>query len=151
MPLVTKYIDAEDTIDLRHLVLREGKPRASSYMTGDNLESTKHIGAFLDFKCVGVLSLFLAKTEKHASPSQYQLRGMAVHPKHQQKGVGKALVAFAEKELKQKHIEVLWCNARTKACGFYKNLNFEICSDEFFIPKIGAHFVMAKSLTSYES
>ena len=146
MSLVIKNILAEDTIQLRHLVLREGQPRVSSYMPGDDLESTIHIGAFLDGICVGVLSLFDANTNKHPSNSQYQLRGMAVHPSYQNRKVGSDLLTYAEEVLKEKNVELLWCNARLKASDFYKKLNFEILSDEFFIPKIGPHYIMSKPL-----
>ncbi|NEV93071.1 GNAT family N-acetyltransferase [Psychroflexus sp. YR1-1] len=146
MPVEVKYISSDDTIDLRHLVLREGKPRSSSHMEGDHLKSTKHIGAFADSKCVGILSLFRAKTDHLPGVSQYQLRGMAVDPAYRGKDIGKELVRFSESELKKMKVEMLWCNAREMAVGFYKKLNFEILSDRFHIPEVGPHYVMYKHL-----
>ena len=146
MPVDYRYITPNETKDLRHLVLREGKPRSSSDMEGDQLKSTKHIGAFIDSRCVGVLSLFLSKTDKLPNVPQYQLRGMAVHPEFQKKEIGKNLVLFSENELRKKDVEVLWCNAREVAVGFYKKLNYEVISDAFHIPDIGPHYIMVKKL-----
>jgi ribosomal protein S18 acetylase RimI-like enzyme len=141
-----KYISSAETKDLRHLVLRQGKPKSSCDMQGDELESTKHIGAFLDSKCIGVLSLFLAKTERLPDSSQYQLRGMAVHPEHQGMNIGKKLILYSVKELQKMNTEVVWCNAREIAVGFYKKINFEVISNQFEIPDVGPHYLMFKKL-----
>ncbi|MFO7744928.1 MAG: GNAT family N-acetyltransferase [Psychroflexus sp.] len=147
MPIEFKYISSSETKDLRHLVLRQGKPRNSCDMQGDELKSTIHIGAFLNSRCVGVLSLFLSKTHKLPNLSQYQLRGMAVDPQYQRQNIGRELVLYSEGELNKKNVDVLWCNAREIAVGFYKKLNFEVISDQFQIADVGPHFVMAKKLT----
>lgn len=146
MTVEIKYISSSETIDLRHLVLREGRPRNSSHMEGDNLKSTMHIGAFIDSKCVGIMSLFLAKTKQLPDLSQYQLRGMAVDPDYRGKDIGRKLVRFSEKELKEMNVEILWCNAREIAVDFYKKLNFEVISEEFHIPNVGPHYLMYKKL-----
>ncbi|MBZ9785961.1 GNAT family N-acetyltransferase [Psychroflexus sp. CAK57W] len=147
MPVEIKYISSGETIDLRHLVLRQGRPRNSSHMKGDHLKSTKHIGAFIDSKCVGVLSLFLASTDQLSNLSQYQLRGMAVDPEHRKKNIGRKLISFSENELRSRNVEVIWCNAREIAVNFYKKLDFEVISDEFHIPDVGPHYVMYKRLS----
>jgi GNAT superfamily N-acetyltransferase len=147
MSIEFKYISPEETRPLRQLVLRQGKPIESCIWNGDHLQSTKHIGAFLSSRCIGVLSLFNNLTEKVEDKSQYQLRGMAVHPEHQGKGIGKALVAFSEAELKKSGIYSLWCNARTSAESFYENLDFTVSSEEFLIEDVGPHFIMSKTLT----
>lgn len=146
MSFQVKYISTSQTKQLRHLVLRQGKPKRSCDWEGDELESTKHIGAFLDSECVGILSLFYSTTTKLANPNQYQLRGMAVDPKHQGQNIGRELVRFSENELKDMDIDYLWCNARRAAVSFYEKLNFKRMSEEFFIPDVGPHFVMSKKL-----
>lgn len=146
MELHIEFITAEDTTDLRHRVLRENKPISSCAMDGDNLESTMHIGAFLDSKCVGILSLFKASTRDIALNMQYQLRGMAVDPNYRNQNIGKALVHFAEDNLKTRKVSVLWCNARTSAVDFYKSLGYTIMTEEFHIPEVGPHFRMFKRL-----
>lgn len=126
--------------------MRKGRPRKSSHMEGDNLQSTKHIGAFVDSRCVGILSLFLAKADPFPDESQYQLRGMAINPEYRGKDIGRKLVDFSEKELRKMNIDILWCNAREIAVGFYKKLNFEIISGQFHIPNVGPHYLMYKKL-----
>jgi hypothetical protein len=39
-------------------------------------------------------------------------------------------------------VNYVWCNARKKAVPFYRNLGFEIISDEFEVPVIGPHYVL---------
>ncbi|SDG62474.1 Acetyltransferase (GNAT) domain-containing protein [Psychroflexus sediminis] len=116
-------------------------------MEGDDSKSTKHIGAFMGSRCVGILSLFLSRTNKLKSHSQYQLRGMAVEPQFHGQDIGRKLVLFSECELKKMNVEMLWCNAREIAVGFYKKLNFEIISDQFHIPEVGPHVLMYKRLS----
>ncbi len=38
----------------------------------------------------------------------------------------------------------LWCNARMAAVGFYRRAGFEVVSEEFDVPGIGAHVVMTR-------
>ncbi|MDQ4090113.1 MAG: GNAT family N-acetyltransferase, partial [Actinomycetota bacterium] len=40
----------------------------------------------------------------------------------------------------------LWCNARMAAVGFYRRAGFEVVSEEFDVPGIGAHVVMTKPM-----
>ncbi|AFU67625.1 N-acetyltransferase, putative [Psychroflexus torquis ATCC 700755] len=141
-----RYISAEETLELRQNVLRLGKPQSSCIWKGDNLKSTKHIGAFVDSKCIGILSLFEANTDELSKTKHYQLRGMAVDLEYRGKGIGKQLVNFSEHELKALGIPVLWCNARISAEEFYSKLGFKVISKEFIVPDVGLHYRMSKSL-----
>ena len=42
--------------------------------------------------------------------------------------------------------DVIWCNARIDAVNFYKQSGFKMIGDEFEIPDIGPHFLLAKNL-----
>ena len=43
--------------------------------------------------------------------------------------------------------EVLWCNARDSAAGFYDRLGFEVVGEGFVLPESGfAHHVMLRDL-----
>lgn len=141
-----KYISPSHTKTLRHLVLRPGKAKYFCDWEGDELKSTKHLGAFIGSRCIGVLSLFRSTTTEFQNKNQYQLRGMAIHPDFQQKGIGKQLVIFSESELKKLNVDILWCNARTTAVNFYKKLKFDVFSKEFQIENSGPHYLMAKNL-----
>ena len=64
----------------------------------------------------------MKNTRKDFSGVQFQLRGMATSEKFQKKGLGKRLMKYAEQILKSEGVDVIWCNARTTATVFYKNL-----------------------------
>ena len=57
-----------------------------------------------------------------------------------------ALVNLMLEDLKTNTTKLVWCNARTTACGFYEKLGFEKSGPEFEIPGIGKHFIMIKVL-----
>ena len=65
---------------------------------------------------------------------------MATEPSEQGKGYGKMVlndvIAYLSKETES---EILWCNARTTAFGFYEKMGFNIVGDEFDIPNLGPH------------
>lgn len=74
-------------------------------------------------------------------PDALQLRGMAVKPVFQQKGLGTLLLKAALQEAnRQRHL--LWCNARTMAIPFYLKNNFQIHGEPFVISGVGEHVVM---------
>jgi ribosomal protein S18 acetylase RimI-like enzyme len=75
------------------------------------------------------------------------LRGMAVDGPSQQHGLGRLLVTTAVARLRGGGVEVLWCNARDSAAGFYARLGFEIVGEGFVLPESGiAHHVMVCDL-----
>ena len=61
--LTLKEITALDTYSVRHPVLREGKPLESCHFEGDNLQSTIHLGLYINCALIGVVSLFKNKNE----------------------------------------------------------------------------------------
>jgi len=71
---------------------------------------------------------------------------MASVKKAQGKGFGKLLLDEAEKTLKNQGVEILWCNARTVALGFYKKLGYQLVGNVFQVEQVGPHFVMFKKL-----
>jgi GNAT superfamily N-acetyltransferase len=119
--------------DLRARVLRPGRPREESRFAGDDDPATVHLGAFLDGRCVGIATL----VQEHG----LRLRGMAVEPKLQGRGIGAALVRHVQQIAAQAGQD-LWCNARTSAAGFYRKLGWVVEGDVFDIPAIGPHYVM---------
>lgn len=141
-----KIITSVETIPVRHPVLRPGKPIETCNFDGDNLESTFHLGIYIDERLVGVVSYFKSSTNLIEEPSQYQLRGMAVLEEFQGQGLGNLLVKHGDSLLKEKQIKIVWCNAREIATVFYHKNNFSIIGEPFTIKDIGPHFVMYKAL-----
>ncbi len=143
--MIIKEIQAAETYALRIEVLRNGISKNYKF-EGDNDKSSFHIGAYYKNKPIGICT-FIKRTypsihNKHA----YQLRGMAVHPEHQKKGVGKKMIRYSIELLLSKDCPILWCNAREVAVGFYKRIGFQCIDKPFNIPGIGLHYVMYKKL-----
>jgi len=47
-------------------------------------------------------------------------------------------------ELKDRKVDLLWCDARKVALGFYEKMGFKILGDFYEIPIIGPHKLMYK-------
>lgn len=143
---IIKHISATEAYTVRHPVLRNGKPIDSCIFDGDNISSTFHLGVFIDNNLVGVCSFFKCNHQLLTEEFQYQLRGMAVLNTYQNKGLGNVILNYGETLLKEKNMNVIWCNAREKALNFYKKMGYKIIGEPFNIKDIGLHYVMWKKL-----
>ncbi|MFG6686356.1 GNAT family N-acetyltransferase [Mariniflexile sp. HNIBRBA6329] len=141
-----KHISATEAHAVRHPVLRAGKPIESCIFDGDDLNTTFHLGAFIENKLVAVCSFFKCKHPLLPEEFQYQLRGMAVLNEYQNLGLGQLILNHGEVLLRTQNIQIIWCNAREKAIGFYKKMDYTIIGDAFNIEHIGLHYVMYKTL-----
>ncbi len=139
-------ITFQETFPVRHLVLRAGKPIESCYFDGDELDSTKHFGIFIDNILVGVTSLFMQHHSFFDHQTQMQMRGMAILDSYQKQGLGEKLLVTCEDYLKKEKNALLWFNARAKAVPFYEKLGYQIIGNSFEIGDIGTHYVMYKQL-----
>jgi predicted GNAT family N-acyltransferase len=97
------------------------------------------IGAFEDDKLLGCCMLV------NEEPGVVRLRQMAVSNNLQGKGIGRALMNFAENIARDRGFKKLTMHARKTAIGFYERLGYEVCGDEFQEVTI-PHFVMEKKL-----
>jgi GNAT superfamily N-acetyltransferase len=139
-------IGALETYAVRHPVLRAGKPIESCRFDGDDSDTTKHFGYFENDVLLGIASVFAVRNEAFGPAGQLQLRGMAVMPNRQRKGIGEQLVRHAEHFARDHHYGLIWFNARENAVGFYRKLGYETGSGPFEIPDVGTHFRMFKKL-----
>jgi GNAT superfamily N-acetyltransferase len=135
-------ITTEETWPLRLAVLRPGRPIEAAQFPGDDAPTTRHFGAFRDAQLLGIASLYLAELRERPGSRALQLRGMATAPEVRGRGLGRALVHASVKFARESRAELLWCNARIVAVGFYRKLGFEIVGDEFEIPDVGPHLRM---------
>jgi GNAT superfamily N-acetyltransferase len=76
------------------------------------------------------------------SPTLVQLRAMAVEPGLQRRGVGRALVAFAEKLAREGGGEEMQLEGRVVALGFYAALGYVAEGDEYL--KVGVPHRLAR-------
>jgi GNAT superfamily N-acetyltransferase len=139
-----KIIKAEETYPIRLELLRNNSPISHEF-SGDHDLDTFHLGVFSEGEIIAVSSYMKASNDEFIG-SQYQIRGMATTSSFQGKGCGKLMIEKAETIVKEKNIELLWCNAREVALVFYKKQGFSLVGGLFDIQYAGLHSVMVKYL-----
>ena len=140
-----RRITAEDVRPLRHTVLRPGQAFAETVYPGD--DAGVHLGAFDGDRLVGIASLY-EEDRVGGRAGGWRLRGMATDAGVRGAGYGAALLAGCMEEVAGAGGTELWCNARMAAVGFYRRAGFDVVSEEFEVPGIGAHVVMTRLVPS---
>ncbi|PHS05803.1 MAG: hypothetical protein COA88_11625 [Kordia sp.] len=143
-----KEISTEETIAIRHQVLRQGKPIESCSFEGDNLATTFHLGLYYYGELIGVATFIKNAHHDFNENFQFQLRGMAILQQFQGKRLGNVLLEKGLQQLKQLHANLLWCNARENAANFYSKFGFSTYGKPFDIPNIGKHYTMIKNIAN---
>jgi ribosomal protein S18 acetylase RimI-like enzyme len=129
----------ETMLRLRYDLLR--KPLGLSFDPKE-LEKEKDdvlIGAFEDEKMLGCCLL------TRVDSKTLRLRQMAVYNNLQGKGIGRALMIFAENIARDMGYEILMMHARVTAIGFYEKLGY-VKKDGQFIEITIPHVIMEKRL-----
>ena len=146
MYVVLKKVSANDLLSIRSKILRNNASFNYCKYEGDDLDSSFHIGAYLNNKIVGGVTLIKNKSTYKKLTNCYQLRGMCVLENFQKKGIGRKIIIEAEKHCKILKIENIWMNARVKAANFYLNLNYIDLGFRYEIKGIGLHYFLYKEL-----
>jgi GNAT superfamily N-acetyltransferase len=124
LPVRVEIVDGVRTRALRRAVLR---PQLAEHepLPGDDLVDAVHIAA-LDTDGIAVGTCFLYPDRCPWLPDRpgWHLRQMATAPERRGHGIGAAVVAFAIREVQARGADVLWCNAREYARGFYASSGF---------------------------
>lgn len=135
---------ASELIDLRHAVLRQGFPRSEAIFPGDDAPTSRHFAAAAGPRVVGCVTLHLNEWE--GAPA-WQLRGMAVDPEFQNRGIGSRLLTEVERSvLEDSPTRLLWCNGRVPALAFYERHGWAMASEQFEVPASGPHFKLIRRL-----
>ena len=134
-----RFIKAKDTWSLRQLVLRPGQPIEECDFPNDRNPDSFHLGAEERSVIVVVASFYGERHDALKGWKQYRLRGMACHPDLRGHGAGTLVLRFGIGHLKDQRADLLWCNARENAVGFYKKLGFSTHGSPFLIEGIGMH------------
>jgi len=130
-------VDPARTRPLRQRVLR---PHESLEELATHEPPGVHaVGAFVGDELVAV-GFVCPDGEEGA----WRVRGMATAPEHRGRGAGAAILDRLVDHARSQGATRVWCNARTPALGLYARAGFEPESEEFEIPGIGPHFVMAR-------
>ena len=76
----------------------------------------------------------------------WQLRGMATEAAVRGSGAGRLLVIDGLERVTARGGDLVWCDARVSAAGFYERMGFTVVTEEFDKPGIGPHVGMCKDL-----
>ena len=144
MAFEVRQIPVTETHDLRHAVLRTGRPRHTCVFAGDEALGNLHFGLLEGGSLgpVAIVSLYPRESPLHLGRLAWQGRGMAVVPERQGEGLGSRLVRGVIALPQVQVRPLIWCNARISARGFYERLGFTALGEVFEVPKIGPHIVM---------
>ena len=129
----------KEMIRLRDEILR--KPLGLSFESTE-LEKEKsnlHIAAYEDDQMLGCCMLV------EEAPHTVRLRQMAVINDLQGKGIGRALMQFAENLARDRGYKKITMHARKNAVGFYEKMGYRKKGEEFEEITI-PHYVMEKEL-----
>jgi predicted GNAT family N-acyltransferase len=146
LSVTVEEVPAAVTLPLRGAVLRPGRPVA---IDGDEDPATFHLAARTDTgQVVGVVRF-------HPSPcpwrpeasAPWQLRGMATDPAVRGTGAGRALVLEGLARVAELGGDLVWCDARLAAVGFYERAGFTVVTEEYDKPGVGPHHGMLREVT----
>lgn len=143
-PMALKIVDHgteeyQEVLNLRYAILR--KPLGLEF-TAQEVEqeaNNLHIAAFEDEQLLGCCMLV------EENPTTVRLRQMAVLNDLQGKGIGRALMQFAENLARDRGYKKISMHARKNAVGFYEKMGYRKVGDEFMEITI-PHYVMEKEL-----
>lgn len=146
-------ISAAATRPLRSEILRPGQPPERLVYPGDDAPGSFHAGAFVGGTLVGIATVYPEPMPLTPDPAAgsgravdasnaFRLRGMATRADLQGQGIGRITLRRCIEHVRDSGAEVLWCNARSGALGFYTGFGFATVGEEFEIEGIGPHFVM---------
>lgn len=148
-----QILKASQTYPLRQQLLRPGFSIEACRFPEDDLDSSRHFGAYQDGQLVGIVTVLrLAEPElsgvdvNNKQRHSWQIRAMATLPAVRGKGYAAALIDVVEDYVRTKSGSLIWCNARSGAVGFYQKQGYSIFGDEFEIATVGPHFRMKKIL-----
>ena len=129
----------EQVLKLRDEILR--KPLGLNF-SQEELEKERnnmHMAAYEDDQMLGCCMLV------EEDPQTVRLRQMAVVDDVQGKGIGRALMQFAENLARDRGYKRITMHARKNAVGFYEKMGYKKFSEEFMEITI-PHVVMEKEL-----
>jgi predicted GNAT family N-acyltransferase len=129
----------QQMLKLRDDILR--KPLGLTFSENELDEEKEHllIGAYEDDQMLGCCMLV------EEDPQTVRLRQMAVINDLQGKGIGRALMQFAENLSRDRGYKKITMHARKHAIGFYEKMGYKTKGDEFVEITI-PHYIMEKDL-----
>jgi predicted GNAT family N-acyltransferase len=143
--VTVEQVPLEVTLPLRAAVLRPGSDAAA--MPGDDDPATVHLAARAPGgRVVGVVRLAPAPCPWQPAAAPWQLRGMATDPAVRGTGVGRLLLDASLTLVAGRGGDLVWCDARTTAAGFYERAGFTVVAGPYEKPGLGPHLGMLLEL-----
>jgi predicted GNAT family N-acyltransferase len=138
-------VPVDVVLPLRGAVLRGGGPAG---LPGDDDPATVHLAARADDgRVVGVVRLSPAPCPwRPGARAPWQLRGMATDPAVRGSGAGRVLLQECLTRVAERGGDLLWCDARVTAAGFYERMGFTVVAGPYDKPGIGPHLGMLVDL-----
>ena len=143
-PIAVDEVPAVVTYALRAAVLRPDGGAIT--WAGDEDPATFHLAARIGQQLVGVVRFSPAPCPWRTATDPWQLRGMATDAEVRGRGAGRAMVADGLVRVTERGGDLVWCDARVAAAGFYERMGFTVVTSEFDKPGIGPHLGMLRSV-----
>lgn len=123
----------------------------------DGSEGAIHLAAVVDGEVAGCASLFVQDCDRYTGIFEdskvYRLRAMGVLDSVRGKGVGAEIIEKAELLCSENGANVIWCDAREIAWGFYSKQGFVYAScddgyecEAYEVKNVGIHKMMHKNI-----
>jgi len=142
--ITIEQVDAAATYPLRAQELRQGRPVE---IDEDDAPYTLHLAARIDGgEIVGVVRFHPRDCPWRQAEAPWQLRGMATDPRVRRIGAGRALVAEGLARVATRGGDLVWCDARASAVGFYERIGFTSITGEYELTPVGMHRGMVLEL-----
>jgi predicted N-acetyltransferase YhbS len=137
----TAVVPVEEIFALRWAVLRTGMPRESAVYPEDSRDEAFHIAAYDGDGAVQGCVTFFPDPLPGEAALAYRFRGMGSAPEVRGQGFGAAALKAGLRESAARGAELVWCNGRTSATGFYEHFGFTAVGEEFVLQPSGPHYV----------
>jgi GNAT superfamily N-acetyltransferase len=119
--IVVRPATAEEIREVRLGVLRPEAPRVPSAY--DVEPATVHVGAFDGDLAVACVTVYPQGYDDE--PAAWRMRGMAVDPAYQGRGLGREVLDLATSVADDAGAPLIWANARMSAMAFYQRVGWE--------------------------
>jgi GNAT superfamily N-acetyltransferase len=137
----TAVVPVEEIFALRWAVLRTGRPRETAVYPEDARADVFHIAAYDDAGAVQGCVTFFPDPLAGEDGTAFRFRGMGSAPEVRGQGYGAAALTAGLREAAARGAELVWCNGRTSATGFYEHFGFTAVGPEFTLEPSGPHYI----------
>lgn len=127
-----RQVEAGATHDLRRRVLRDHLPGSAVGYPDDDLPETVHLAVEDEGgRVLAIATTFPEPTPQRPGARATRLRGMAVDPACQGRGLGALLLEAVVERARGNGYQVLWANGRDVALGFYQRHGWQVVGEGF--------------------